>query len=138
MKVVINACFGGFSLSDEGTRYYAKLKGLKLYPEKDKYGFITYFTVPKSERISDLPGSWGDHPLEVRVEFNKKSAEQTLYCRDIPRDDLDLVRTVEDLGEAANGSCAKLKIVDIPDGTDWEISEYDGNEHVAQKHETWY
>jgi hypothetical protein len=28
-------------------------------------------------------------------------------------------------------------VVEIPDGTDYEISEYDGNEHIAEKHRTW-
>jgi len=30
-----------------------------------------------------------------------------------------------------------LKIVDIPDGVEWEIEEYDGMEWVAEKHRTW-
>lgn len=41
------------------------------------------------------------------------------------------------LGDKANGSCAKLQIVDIPNGTDYTIEEYDGNEHIAEKHRTW-
>jgi len=32
---------------------------------------------------------------------------------------------------------ADLKIVEIPDGTNYEIDEYDGNEHVAEVHRTW-
>lgn len=28
MKIVINTCYGGFSLSEEGTLLYAKLKGV--------------------------------------------------------------------------------------------------------------
>jgi hypothetical protein len=138
VKIVINACFGGFSLSDEGTQHYAKLKGMTLYPEEHDHSYVTFWTVPEAERVKPLPGLWVNHPIEVRAEYNRKISGQTLYCRDIPRDDPELVRTVEDLGEAANGSCAELKIVEVPDGTDWEISEYDGNEHVAQKHETWY
>lgn len=48
-----------------------------------------------------------------------------------------LVQVVEELGKMANGSHAKLKVVEIPDGTEWELSEYDGVEHVSQKHQTW-
>jgi hypothetical protein len=27
--------------------------------------------------------------------------------------------------------------VDIPDDVNWYIEEYDGNEHVAERHRTW-
>ncbi|MGZ8405861.1 MAG: hypothetical protein ACXW38_09290 [Nitrospira sp.] len=39
----------------------------------------------------------------------------------IPRDDERLVRVVEELGEEANGHCAELKIVEIPDDVAWEM-----------------
>lgn len=57
--------------------------------------------------------------------------------RSIPRDDKDLIEIVESLGTLANGWAADLKIVEIPDEVDWEIAEYDGFEHVAEKHRTW-
>jgi hypothetical protein len=57
--------------------------------------------------------------------------------RDIPRNDKDLVEIVESLGNLANGFCASLRIVEIPDGVEWHISEYDGIEHVAENHRTW-
>jgi hypothetical protein len=28
-------------------------------------------------------------------------------------------------------------VVEIPDGVEWEIAEYDGLEWVAEKHRTW-
>ena len=31
-----------------------------------------------------------------------------------------------------------LKVVEIPDGVDWEIEEYDGEEWVSEKHRVWY
>jgi hypothetical protein len=59
------------------------------------------------------------------------------YGREIERDDPALVETVEKLGKAANGSCAELYVVEIPDDVQWQIEEYDGSEHVAEKHRTW-
>ena len=59
------------------------------------------------------------------------------YSRDIKRDDPKLVAIVERLGEAANGEFAKLKVVEVPDGVEIEIVEYDGWEHVAEAHRTW-
>jgi hypothetical protein len=40
MKVVINNCFGGFSVSEEGARRIAELKGLPHVPER--YGASGY------------------------------------------------------------------------------------------------
>jgi hypothetical protein len=53
------------------------------------------------------------------------------------RTDAFLVAAVEALQDGAGGECAKLRVVEIPDGTDYEIEEYDGNEHIAEKHRTW-
>lgn len=59
------------------------------------------------------------------------------HDRDIPRDDELLVRLVEELGDNANGHCAELKIVEIPEGVDWYIEEYDGMEWISERHRTW-
>ena len=56
---------------------------------------------------------------------------------DIHRNDPVLIKVVETMGEAANGRCAELSIVEIPDGVEWVIGEYDGREWVAEKHRTW-
>ncbi len=56
----------------------------------------------------------------------------------VPRDDGKLVQVVEELGaEAANGHCAELKIVAIPDDVEWEIENAGGIEHVSERHRTW-
>ena len=92
-KVVINTCFGGFSLSEYACEAYATSKGIE------------------------------------RKDFS-------MY--EIKRDDPALVATVEQLGKAANGYYAELKVVEIPADVQWEIAEYDGAEHVAEVHRTWY
>jgi hypothetical protein len=48
-----------------------------------------------------------------------------------------MIQVVEELGAAANGPCADLKVVEIPDGVEWEIDGHDGMEHVAERHRTW-
>ena len=111
MKVVINSDYGGFNLSDEAIELYAKYKGL---------------TLRKEERA---PGSILGTDYYLGTEcFN---------CREINRNDVELVRVVKELGEKANGFCASLKLVDIPIDVQWSIKEYDGNEWVAEKHRTW-
>ena len=41
------------------------------------------------------------------------------------------------MGEKANGTFAKLQLVEIPDGVGWQVEEYDGMEWVSEKHRTW-
>lgn len=67
---------------------------------------------------------------EMEDDFN-------LYAHDIERDDPILIEVIEELGEEANGACAELKIVEIPDDVKWEIEEYDGIEWVSEVHRTW-
>lgn len=133
-KIVYNGCSGRFSVSDAAIRRYAEIKGIKLYPEVDgKFGhFTTYWTVPKEERGAILEGdAWNAASQEERIASNKAYDDLTLGIRDFERDDPVLVQVVEELGAAANGQCANLKIVDLAKGTLWRIDEYDGNEHVA-------
>lgn len=73
------------------------------------------------------PGKWND-----RWGFFEDFSDH-----DIERNDPLLVEIVEKLGERSFGRCAELEVVDIPDGVSWYIHEYDGMEHVAEKHRTW-
>jgi hypothetical protein len=74
-----------------------------------------------------------------------KEAVQVLVSRggiepgscDGSRSDPLLVQVIEEMGKAANGPHAKLRIVEVPDHVQWEIEEYDGFEHVAERHRTW-
>jgi len=63
--------------------------------------------------------------------------ERDFHHREIPRDDPYLVKVVRELGMAANGAHANLKIVEIPGNVSWHVEEYDGNEWVAEDHRTW-
>lgn len=112
MKIVINSCYGGFSLSEEAIELYLTKKGLEFSKEKSEFfSLVGYNYIVKDQE------HW--------------------YDRDIERNDSVLVEVVEVLGEKANGRCADLKVVEIPDGVDWQVEEYDGNEWVAEVHRTW-
>ena len=78
--------------------------------------------------------------------FNISKEAKALYetitsieaiSHEMQRNDPVLIKIVEDLGAEANGSYAKLKVVEIPDDVDWFIDAYDGKEWVAEKHRTW-
>ncbi len=118
MKIVINTCYGGFGLSQEA---YQKLNewGIPIvdYPTSDNFeDEKVIFRGGFSESIPRLWDAWlsdeRDNPL--------------------------LVRVVEELGDAANGPYAKLKVVEIPDGLDYIIDEYDGIETIHEPHRTWH
>ena len=129
-KIVINSCFGGFSLSEEGMRRYAELKGLPIYVESDGR-FKTYWTVPKEERIGLIKtGDWASASSEERILSNKLYDEYTIDCRNFDRTDPLLVKVVEELGAKANGRCAKLTIEKLRPGTLYRINEYDGYESI--------
>ena len=84
-KIVINDCYGGFSLSE----WAAETLGV------DRWG--------------------------------------------VSRDDPFLVALLEKHGsKKVGGNAAILVIVEIPDDVDWIIEEYDGIEHVCEKHRKWY
>jgi hypothetical protein len=107
MKIVINRSYGIFRLSSEAHALIAARKGWK-------------------HACSDYDiDYWYDHD------------NNPIYDTQLNRSDKDLIDVVEELGENANGTYSELKVVNIPDGINFSIEEYDGLEHVAEKHRTW-
>lgn len=105
MKIVINACFGGFGLSDE----CAAALGAKIVTKE--FGF-TYH-------------DWG-------------ADDETFWCDSDQRTNPKLVELMETKGSKwCSGTYARLKVVEIPDDVDWEISDYDGVETVEEVHRSW-
>lgn len=133
MKIVINNCFGGFGLSEKAMRAYFAKKGRDVFKSGDGL-FTTYFDAPVPKEFkADISY---DHPDYKR--YCQWYSEHGLYDKDIPRDDPDLVSVVEELGcKGASGQYASLSVVEIPDGVQWQIEEYNGSEHVAEVHRTW-
>ena len=71
----------------------------------------------------------------VMEELRKRGKPFERYI--VPRNDPDLVDLVESMGAEANGPCSSLKVVEIPDGVNWQLEEYDGIEWIAEVHRTW-
>lgn len=141
-KVVINGCYGGFSLSKEACQRYWDIKGQQVWIEDcnqfKSMGLFTVWLTPKEERLESKEGeAFYSMSMADRRAYNEEHSKQTWYCRETDRADPILVQVVEELGKSANGRCADLRVVDIPDDVEWTIEEYDGNEWVAEKHRTW-
>jgi hypothetical protein len=140
MKVAINACYGGFGLSDAAYEWLIREKGLpvRAYAEQER---------------DPVTGLYLDQPLnDGEVLFDREAsaaseldAEMSRMCGRFwetgwlteDRKNTMLIEVIEALGAAANGRFANLKIVDVPDDVEWQIEEYAGYEHVAQNHMTW-
>lgn len=88
--------------------------------------------------INKCYGGFGlsDEALELGRKLSKNQ-EWGERQYDMKRHNKMLVRVVEQLGEKSWGECAKLKVVEIPDGTKYEIDEYDGMECIAETHRAW-
>lgn len=120
-KIAINRCFGGFGLSNEAFENLLTRKGVAFVkvvePEKSSLFGTTYY---REGHVGD-----NDHYLS---EYS--------FCGD--RTDPDLIAVIEEMGEAANGFAADIQIMEIPLDVEWHVAEYDGLEHVAENHRTWY
>jgi hypothetical protein len=122
MKIVINICYGGFGLSDAAYEFLIQ-KGVPF--KKCEEGVTeSEYTIYESED-------------EGREQWARLRGTKYWDNRQLKRSDPRLVELVETLGDKASGKYAELKVVEIPDGVEWEIEEYDGTEWVAEKHRTW-
>lgn len=88
--------------------------------------------------INDCHGGFGlsDQAIEQYKQMAGITAADW-YDRDVERDDPYLIKIVRELGPAASGGYANLKIVEIPGDVAWHVAEYDGAEWVAENHRIW-
>lgn len=101
-KVVYNACYGGFGLSNEA---------------KDRMVELGY-EMEVNPNYDPRPG----------VEWYNRTQKYKIYDEDISRHNPILVQVVLELKDKANGDCANLAIKEV-DGP-YRIDEYDGFESV--------
>lgn len=155
-KVVINKCYGGFSLSPDAVARIAELQGRPCYffhtpivngkfsrsfvpltLEEARKAFVwSAFDVPNPNEMLKK-GDWHTMTEEERKAQNAVYSEHEIDNRPSERDNAHLVQAVEELGEKANGGHAELRVVEIPADVEWTVDEYDGLEHIAQVHNTW-
>ena len=71
------------------------------------------------------------------IEYNRRTGVYLGSDWDISRTDPTLVAMVEEDSKLYSGRSADLRVVEVPADVDWYIVDYDGQEHVAEKHRTW-
>ena len=139
MKVVYNACYGGFGLSDKAIEAYLIKKEIPYYKVKTKMSFNSdvefYKTEPSEELKAKFLQDYWD--VDYTKEETRWKNDNSLYSiqRDLERHDPILIQIVEELGKEANGMSADLQIDDIT-GNKYRINEYDGNESVSTPADT--
>lgn len=101
-KIVINACYGGFSLSLAATEWLA-----------------SHGCEEATKELAD-PSSYFEYEGEKSFMGFRPSRS---------RHDALLVECIEALGEAASGDCARL-IIETIEGNQYRITEYDGAEGI--------
>lgn len=113
-RIVINCRYGGFSLSREAFLLLRELGSIVALAE------------------SDVGEEWSPTFREVRT------ATSNSFCQGIGRTDPLLIQVIEKIGATeTSGPHCQLKIVDIPDDVEWEITEYGGKEHIQEKGRQW-
>ena len=132
MKVVINRRWGGFGLSSKALLllYERGSKVVKASEPKDYYG-----NRPDWEKTFER-----DRVRYASLDLITLAPDGKIITKtydDYSRADPELVRVVEELGHEADGHYASLEIVEIPDGIEWTIHDYDGMETVQEKHREW-
>lgn len=141
--IILNKSYGGFAVSNEGYKLYAKKLGLKLYYykyvgeegdtfiykrypieelQKEDLHLIFYFYSTK-----DLGEYTSERPIDPAIVFNLDEGH---------REDPVLIEVVRELGQLANTYVSNLKIIDIPisfANSNYTIDNYDGIETLHEK-----
>lgn len=137
-KVILNKCYGGFSVSKEAYELYAKKKGLTLHQYEFEFisseKKIAYKKTTKESLFYQyFTKDFGDYAYISNDDYEKYN----LYLTEDHREDPVLIEVVEELGDKANSAYSNLKIVEIPDDLDYVIDNYDGIETLHQKVKEW-
>jgi hypothetical protein len=109
----------------EVSEYY----GLKKWPEKASQ------IKEDIEKFENYLANSGKSSLFIHVFTPDR--KYVLTDLNIKRNDPLLVKCVEMNGDWSFGSHAELKVVNIPDGVEFEIDDYDGMETIHEAHRSW-
>ncbi len=148
MRVVVNRKYGGFGISDEAILKLIEMKSPLIHEQTLKEHFGNKADIEK-ELNESYSGKKRWVPFKNGFIHDQMTGGyclikgKTVYAfnpwgdRKILRTHPDLIKVVEQMGEKSWGWAARLVIVDIPDGIEWDIDDYDGMETVEEAHRSW-
>ena len=106
MKVLINNCYGGFNFSYEAC---------KLWLERKNISFIE------------------DYKSEEGPALFTVNGERKYMSHSMSHEDPTIIQIFEEKGSKfVSGYCSEIILVEVPDGCQYRIEEYDGIEHIDQ------
>lgn len=106
MKIFINNCYGGFNFSYDAC---------KLWLERNNISFI--------EDYKDYDG-----PPAFTID-----GKRDYVSYGILRDNSDMIQIFEEKGSKfVSGHCSEIILVEVLDGCQYRIGEYDGQEWIEQ------
>src|SRR3990167_8169783 len=131
-SIVINRCYGGFSLSKRAVARLAELQGRKVYffrllgsdddgdswvrttmSDGRRWRAVDTDDLSKVNKILSSPSNWNSMTMEEKTAHNTLYNKHVFETRPDKRDDPLLVQVVRELGsKAASGESAKLDIVE--------------------------
>ena len=129
-KVVLNTCYGGFSLSDKAKMALYKRKHPEFNGDFFYYVLgddLNYHKLPKKDGRIDLILT---KDLGDTINLMHTVIDCNLLDEYNDRHDKDLVAIVEELGKESYGPYSRLEIVEINDDDRYIIDEYDGWESI--------
>ena len=153
MKVVVNKCYGGFGLSVKALMKLIEMKSdiiekttvQHYYCGSDDYkkrnapcynpNWKEKFEKDSKDKKSDVGNGFYTFGWGETLTDDKFIYDIDIYRLD--RSNKDLITVIEDMGEEVNGNHAELKVIEIPDGVEYEIDEYDGIESIHEVHRSW-
>ena len=144
MNIVINKCFGGFSISLECAKRMADLGDKRATAEvneweQDNKYIKEFIETGKWNNSLDKDDIW-NLSLDAKYLGEKKFYGYGYvdgFEGGYERNNEILARVVKELGNLANGEHANLEVVEIPDDVDYYIDEYDGIESIHENHRSW-
>jgi uncharacterized membrane protein len=135
-KIVLNVCYGGFSLSKKAEQLLFKKLGIEVRETIKRDSFNNVYLVNKND-IKDY--KWIKEfsivalEKELQKKFNLKNDETIVYLcySDIPRHLKELVEVVEELEKESWGQCSELKVKECYSKL-YKIKEFDGLETLEE------
>jgi hypothetical protein len=102
MKVLVNECYGGYGISTEAGKLWLERKAIPYEIYEDGFHLIVFINGKKE------------------------------YMRNyISRTDETLIEIFEDKGSKfVSGDLSEVALIEIPDGCEYDIHEYDGTEYI--------